>query len=545
MANRKLGALLGVPPETLIGKGAHDIFPTDFADFVTQVDLEVLEAGGHRVFEETFQGRHNETSMFVMDEGTGERFLGGLSQDVTDRHRSKERSVALLRINELAATLPENELLSAGLEMALKLTDSAHGFLYSVSQDQASLELLAWAGEAKPEQPNPADTRCLISQAGSWADSLHTAQPAFFNDHAPEPVHRGLPPGVAPLQRLVSVPVAESGRVRMLLCLANKEMDYEGFDAESLLLLGNDLWRIARRARLEASLQNRVNELVEANQRLADMQLQLLQSEKMASIGLLASGVAHEINNPIGFVKSNLSSLAGYVGNLLGIVREYEAVEHLHGDAVAPALQAIAQRKEAMDFAFVVDDVAKLIEESTEGVQRISKIVLDLKNFSRTGNQAVESTDLEAGIESTINVVWNLLKYKVNVVREYAVLPPVHCVASQINQVVLNLLTNAEQAIAERGTITVRTGFNAATDTVWFEVQDTGCGIPPDQQKRVFEPFYTSKPVGQGTGLGLSISFGIVQQHGGHITVQSAPGAGSTFRVTLPRESVQAAKEQP
>jgi signal transduction histidine kinase len=265
----------------------------------------------------------------------------------------------------------------------------------------------------------------------------------------------------------------------------------------------------------------------------------------MASIGLLASGVAHEINNPVGFVKSNLSSLAGYVRNLLDIVRAYEAVEHLQGDAVAPALQAIAQRKDAMDFAFVVDDVTKLIDESTEGVQRISKIVLDLKNFSRTGNQAVESTDLEAGIESTINVVWNLLKYKVNVVREYAVLPPVRCVASQINQVVLNLLTNAEQAIAERGTLTVRTGFDARADKVWFEVQDTGCGIAPDKLQRIFEPFYTSKPVGQGTGLGLSISFGIVQRHGGHITVQSAPGAGSTFRVTLPRESAAQQEGQP
>jgi signal transduction histidine kinase len=198
-----------------------------------------------------------------------------------------------------------------------------------------------------------------------------------------------------------------------------------------------------------------------------------------------------------------------------------------------------------MDYAFVVDDVQKLLDESNEGVQRVSQIVLDLKNFSRSGDQSMAPADLQQGIESTINVVWNLLKYKVNVVREYAVLPPVHCVASQINQVVLNLLTNAEQAIAERGTITVRTGFNAATDTVWFEVQDTGCGIAPDKLQRIFEPFYTSKPVGQGTGLGLSISFGIVQRHGGQITVQSQPGAGSTFRVTLPRESVAQQEGQP
>jgi signal transduction histidine kinase len=262
------------------------------------------------------------------------------------------------------------------------------------------------------------------------------------------------------------------------------------------------------------------------------MQLQLLQSEKMASIGQLASGVAHEINNPIGFVKSNLGSLAGYVNSLLEIVRAYEGVEHIHGDAVDQALQGIAQRKKDIDYAYLVEDVRKLIDESVEGVQRVSQIVLDLKNFSRTGDAVIEPADLQAGIESTINVVWNQLKYKVDVVREYVHLPLVSCVASQINQVVMNLLTNAEQAIAVRGTITVRTGVQA--DTVWFEIQDTGCGIAPDKQSRIFEPFYTSKPVGQGTGLGLSISFGIVQRHGGTITVKSAPGAGSTFRVTLP-----------
>jgi signal transduction histidine kinase len=329
----------------------------------------------------------------------------------------------------------------------------------------------------------------------------------------------------------------------MMMGVGNKATDYQSVDVETLQLLGNDLWRIARRGRLEISLKRRVEELVQANQRLSDMQLQLVQSEKMASIGQLASGVAHEINNPIGFVKSNLGSLAVYVEALLEIVRAYEQVEHVHGEAVEVALQAIEQRKKDIDYGYVVEDVRKLIDESVEGVQRVSQIVLDLKNFSRAGDVSAQPADLQAGIESTINVVWNQLKYKVDVVREYASLPLVSCVASQINQVVMNLLTNAEQAISERGTITVRTGMQA--DTVWFEVQDTGCGIAPDKQARIFEPFYTSKPIGQGTGLGLSISFGIVQRHGGSITVQSAPGAGSTFRVTLPISHPQALEGEP
>jgi two-component system NtrC family sensor kinase len=218
-------------------------------------------------------------------------------------------------------------------------------------------------------------------------------------------------------------------------------------------------------------------------------------------------------------------------------------VEHLHGKDVDTALLAIEQRKKDIDYAYVVEDVRKLIEESEEGVHRVSQIVRDLKNFSRTGDVAAQPADLQAGIESTINVVWNQLKYKVDVVREYTPLPLVHCVASQINQVVMNLLTNAEQSIAERGTITVRTGIQ--DDKVWFEVQDTGCGIAPDKLARIFEPFYTSKPVGQGTGLGLSISFGIVQRHGGSITVQSSPDVGSAFRVTLPISATQALEHSP
>jgi signal transduction histidine kinase len=523
-----------VAPESLIGKTAHEIFPREFADFVTLLDQEVLDAGEHRVFEESFQDRHNETSMFVIDDGGGQRYLAGLSMDITDRYRAKEQSAALLRINELAGELPEREFLSAGLELAEKLTESKIGFLHFVNEDQQTLELVTWTEGAQKGCTAAYDSHYPVNQAGIWANSLRTRAPEIFNDYASYAAKNGLPPGHAPMQRLVSVPVMEGGLVRMVLGVGNKAMDYQSFDVESLQLLGNDLWRIARRGRLEASLKHRVAELVQAYQRLSDMQLQLLQSEKMASIGQLASGVAHEINNPIGFVKSNLGSLAGYVDTLLEIVRAYEAVEHLHGDAVTQALQAIDQRKKDMDYAYVVEDVKKLIDESTDGVQRVSQIVLDLKNFSRTGDVAVEPADLQAGIESTINVVWSQLKYKVDVVREYVPLPLVSCVASQINQVVMNLLTNAGQAIAGHGTITVRTGVQADTDTVWFEVQDTGCGMAPDQQARIFEPFYTSKPVGQGTGLGLSISFGIVQRHGGSITVQSAPDAGSTFRVTLP-----------
>ena len=188
--------------------------------------------------------------------------------------------------------------------------------------------------------------------------------------------------------------------------------------------------------------------------------------------------------------------------------------------------------KRALDYDFLVDDLTKLLAESADGVQRVSQIVADLKNFSRSGEADKQWTDIHAGIESTINMVWNTLKYKVKIQREYGELPPVHCVGSQINQVIMNLLVNAEQAIPQQGTITVRTGCSG--ESIWIEVQDTGCGIPADKLERIFEPFYTTKPVGEGTGLGLSISFGIIQRHHGTITVQSTPGVGSTFHMTLP-----------
>ena len=534
MANKQLGALLQTAPQALIGKTAHDIFPPEFADFVTRLDREVLDAGEHRVYPETFNGRHNETSLFVIDDGAGEKFLGGLSLDITDRYLAKERSAALLKIHELAGELPESDFLSAGLELAERLTQSKIGFLHFVNEDQETLEMVAWTAGALKGCTAAYEAHYPQSQAGIWADCMRRRAPVVFNDYAGYAAKKGLPQGHVPMQRLISVPVIEGGQVRMLLGVGNKDSDYQDFDIETLQLLGNDLWRIARRGRLETSLKHRVDELVEANRRLSDMQLQLLQSEKMASIGQLASGVAHEINNPIGYVKSNLGSLAGYVDKLLQIVRGYEAADRLRGDALAQALQAVARSKEYMDYGFIVDDIRKLIDESVEGVRRVSQIVLDLKNFSRKGEVEAEYADLQAGMESTVNVVWNQLKYKVKVVREYAALPPVHCVSSQINQVVMNLLTNAEQAIPVQGTITLRTGVEG--DKVWFEVQDTGCGIASEKQSRIFEPFYTSKPVGQGTGLGLSISFGIVQRHGGTITVKSDPGAGSTFRVTLPIE---------
>ena len=278
-----------------------------------------------------------------------------------------------------------------------------------------------------------------------------------------------------------------------------------------------------------------VNQLTAVNHELHDTQSQLLQSEKMASLGQLAAGVAHEINNPIGFVSANLGTLKAYADDLLAVLAAYQRAE----PALAghPALLAeIASAKAAADLEFVQQDVGNLITESLGGVGRVKMIVQDLKDFSHVdARRQWEWADLHKGIDSTLNIVNNEIKYRADVVKQYGVLPEVLCLPSELNQVFMNLLVNAAHAVSkERGTLVVRTG--AESGEVWVEVEDDGCGIPADNLKRIFDPFFTTKPVGKGTGLGLSLSYGIVKKHGGRIDVDSEVGRGTRFRVTVPIE---------
>ena len=533
MANQHLGDLLGVPAVSLLGKTVDQIFPPDVAEVFSHLDRQLMEQGGTLSAEEEFGDRHFEARMFAIDGVAGERGLGGISMDVTERYHVAERTQALLRIHEMGGgKLSEHDFLSQGLEMAEALTHSQIGFLHFVNDDQETLELITWTSGALKGCTAGYDAHYPISQAGIWVDCLREFKPMVFNDYGAYPAKRGLPDGHTKLLRLISVPVIENGKVRMMLGVGNKVTDYDSNDTETVQLIGNDLWRIVRRLRVEVSLKQRVEELVTLNNKLKETQLQLLQSEKMASIGQLAAGVAHEINNPISFVKSNLGSLAQYVEQLLAMTEVFNQVEQQVEPFFSAAFEPVRQFKQTVDLDFLTTDLPTLISETREGVDRVSKIVLDLKNFSRAGDTDFQWTDLQEGLESTIHVVWNELKYKAEVIRDYTVLPAVNCVAAHINQVLMNLLVNAAQSIDEHGRITVRTG--VAGEHVWIEVQDTGCGIAADQMTHIFEPFYTTKPIGKGTGLGLSIAFGIVQQHQGRLQVQSQLGQGSTFRMTLP-----------
>ena len=263
--------------------------------------------------------------------------------------------------------------------------------------------------------------------------------------------------------------------------------------------------------------------------KLEEAQNQLLQSEKMATIGQLAAGVAHEINNPVSFVNSNLGALQRYTDDMLALLAAYAGVEGALGEE---ALKEVNRLKREIDVGFLSEDIGNLLTESLDGLARVKRIVQDLKDFSHVDESERQWADLEAGVDSTLRVVWNELKYKAEVVKEYGGIPQLECLPSQLNQVFMNLLVNASHAIAEQGVITIRTGQDPAN--VWVEVEDSGKGIEPQHLGRIFEPFFTTKPVGKGTGLGLSLAYGIVQKHGGRIEVRSEVGKGSVFRVILP-----------
>ena len=280
------------------------------------------------------------------------------------------------------------------------------------------------------------------------------------------------------------------------------------------------------------TLEQEKNQQTLLNRQLQEAQTHLIQSEKMASIGQLAAGVAHEINNPLGYIYSNLNNLKQYLQNLL---KAADLAEKLTRELPADHADVVAfnQFKQAVDLEFLKEDAVDLVEESLEGASRARKIVQDLRDFSRIDKQERALFDLEAGMDATLNIVNNELKYKAEIIKEYAGLKPFECVGAQLNQVFMNLLVNAAQAIEEFGKIIIRTGYQDS-DWLWVEVEDTGQGMNETTKAKIFDPFFTTKPVGQGTGLGLSLSYKIIKDHQGRIEVDSEPGKGTRLRIYFP-----------
>lgn len=292
--------------------------------------------------------------------------------------------------------------------------------------------------------------------------------------------------------------------------------------------------------KMEQRVAARGQALVRANQHLKASQSHLVQSEKMASLGQMVAGVAHEINTPLGYVRSNVELVRDFAartatalvasGNLVRSLMDERATD----DEISQHLAVATAEQDSVAETGILDELDNLFDDTLHGLGEISELVLNLRNFSRLDRARVDRVNLNECLDSALTIGRNLIKQKAEVVRDYGDLPEVECAASQINQVLLNILTNAAQAIDDFGVIRLQS--RALDEGVEIRISDNGSGMPETVRQRIFDPFYTTKPVGQGTGLGLSISYQIITQHGGSIAVASTPGAGTEFRLWLPQQ---------
>ena len=488
-----------------------------------------------------------------------QRLLDLQSEEIIYSNRELEKKFAELetRIEQLSlltdlsaavsATLDPERIYDQALSRLVHRMAYEKAYLFVVDRGRHVLRGHRMAGADSEALPFEGLEMPLDAEVSASARVAITGQPVLVNDvdRATEPIHRALV-RAHHVRSFVVVPLRVREQVFGVLAVTASEPGrFEQGDVDLLTAVANHVALAIDKAEsfqtiedLSRSLEDKVRvrteqlratneELRSAYRDLQATQLQLIQREKMASVGQLVAGVAHELNNPIGFISSNVATLGDFVGRLRAMLEAYQDVALPETDRTR-----VAARRDELKIDYALTYLDAMIEGIREGADRTRKIVRDLRVFARTPDDVRQPVDLHEELESSLTLLNHLLKDRIAVRRQYGTVGSVECVRSQIDQVFLNVLANAAQAIKGPGEIAIETRRDGPMAVI--RIADTGPGIPPETLGRIFDPFFTTKPVGEGTGLGLSISYEIVAKHGGAIRAESPPGGGAVFTLRLP-----------
>jgi PAS domain S-box-containing protein len=498
--NKTAESLLGYRREDLLGKSDYDFFPKEQADFFTAKDREVLRSKQLLEITEEIQTKEgpkivHTRKLPIVDENGTPRHLLGISEDITARIALEETRKRYADAQERNARELEakNQALGESERRYRQLIEaSLDGII--VTDRQGRILLF-----------NPAAEQLFGYSAGEAAG---------------RPLDELIPQGLPEAQ-----PDQEPQVLGRSVELQGRHKDGTEFPLELSLRsldVGGAVQFLAA-----------IRDLTERNR----MRIIMVQTEKLASIGLLSAGVAHEINNPLAYVANNLVVLARDTKGLLSLLAHYQGLEDRLAQVDPEGVRQAWTLAQQMDLPYVRDNLARILAKTREGVQRVAKIVQSLRGLARTDRPQLEEVAISDLVDASVEMIRGRMQRRgVRLDLDYSAPGKLRCVATQVGQVVLNLLVNALQAIeaADRPDGRIRLSTRRVGPEVLIEVADTGCGIEPQNLPRLFDPFFTTKPVGEGTGLGLSISHGIVTGHGGRIDVDSKVGEGSRFRVFLP-----------